>query len=84
MPESQGRRYPYTAPRQKHGSGKGSTAAPKTDKSRAHISSVKGSKSARPAGMEGTVSGGGKGMAKRPQGTPIAAPGGRNSRARTY
>ena len=75
MPESGGRRYPYTAPRQQHSKGRGSKATPVTDKSRAHISSAKGSS----AGPQKKGS-----MAKRPEGTTIAAPGGRNSRARTY
>lgn len=77
------RRYPYTAPVQSHGSGRGKTSN-KQDKSKGHISDVKGTKSARPAGMEGTVQGGPKGMAKKPKGTPIAAPGGRASRAKGY
>ena len=77
------RRYPYTAPTQKHSKGRGSRSV-KTDKSREHISSVKGTKSARPAGMEGSVGGGPKGMAKKPKGTPVIAPGGRESRAKGY
>lgn len=78
-----GRRYPYTAPTQKHSKGKASGKA-STDKSREHISSVKGTKSARPAGMEGSVGGGPKGKATKPKGTPVIAEGGRNSRAKGY
>ena len=77
------RRYPYSTPVQSHRKGTGSRSV-KTDKSREHISSVKGTKSSRPAGMEGTVQGGAKGMAKKPKGTPVIAPGGRSSRARGY
>lgn len=77
------RRYPYTTPVQSHSKGRGKSSNVQ-DKSREHISSVKGSKSSRPAGMEGSVQGGPKGMAKKPKGTPIAAPGGRMSRARGY
>ncbi len=56
----------------------------KTDKSKAHISDAKGSKSNRPAGMENTVQGGPKGMAKKPKGTRVIAPGGRIPKSRGY
>ena len=62
-------------PHQGHKKGRGKKGTPSTDKSRAHISSVKGSKGPKqPSASQAT----------RPKGTPIAAPGGRNSRARTF
>ena len=71
-------------PRQSHPSTPKSRGKRPGDKSQAHISNVKGTKSDREAGMEGSVSGNKKGKAKTPKGTPVVAPGGRDSRAKGY
>ena len=75
MATKDGRRYSYLAPTQSHPKGRGSKGKPSSDKSKAHISDAKGSKGS--AQQQSS-------MATAPKGTPIAAPGGRNSRANTY
>lgn len=75
MPYEDGRRYPYSIPVQKHSKGRGSKAVPKTDHKDAHLSESKGS-----AGSAATKNS----QAKRPSGTPISGPGGRNIRSNTY
>lgn len=68
------RRYPYTAPTQSHPSkGKGGTQS-RQDASVSH-KAAKGN--AGPAAPK-------RSMAKKPKGTPIAGPGGRNIRSNTY
>lgn len=83
MPYEDGRRYPYSAPRQQHSKGSASKSQPSSDKSKDYSDTSK-MKSNRQSGVEGSTGSGPKGMAKKPKGTPIAGPGGRNSRANTY
>ena len=54
-------------------------AKPKTDHSRAHISSVRGGKSAKPSGSESSAANGPKGMAKKKRGKRVIVPGGRKT-----
>ena len=73
MPERDGRRYPYTAPTQKHSKGKASRSNP-ADKSKNFDGTTRNA-----MGKQQKSS-----MATRPAGTAVIAPGGRASRAKGY
>ena len=80
MPYEDGRRYPYTTPTQKHGKGRASSSN-KQDRSVDHDGGERGT-ARKASGSENTTGGSdSKGVAKKPKGTPVVAPGGRNQRS---
>ena len=84
MPTTDTRRLPYGIPLDGQKSARGGARKNRTDKSKAHTK-VKKTKSSRASGVEGSVGRTDeKGMAKKPKGTAVITPGGRQAKARGY